>query len=141
MILFGGVGHLLGVCMRKKQCYRMHRMVLMMGIVSSLLVSLAAHAQTAEGSPVTALGTLNGVALACGQPALSARIRELIVSHVSRDRETGVLFETATTDAFLNQGKEGVICPDGKSIADQIENEARLLQNQTQKMNKAHEGI
>ena len=121
--------------MKNTQNHLSHSTRLMIQIAVVLCgigVNTAALSETAETQAVTALGKLNGIALACEQPALSTRIRDLIVSLAPKNRETGVVFETATTDAFLKQGQEGAVCPNGKTLADQIEAQMRILQQQNQ---------
>lgn len=86
--------------------------------------------QAAEASsPLVALGNLNGTALACGQQALTNRIRDLVVNVAPKSREVGEEFEAATTAGFLKQGAEGAVCPDGKSLAEQIDAEAARLKS------------
>lgn len=100
-------------------------------VCSAALVFPIGEVQAAEEtSPVAALGRLNGTALACGQQALTNRIRDLVVNEAPKSREVGEEFEAATTEGFLSQGAEGVVCPDGKALADQIDAEAARLKNQ-----------
>ena len=53
-----------------------------------------------EGSTAVAeLGQLNGIALACKQPALVSRARNAVVSTAPKTREHGEIFENVTTTA------------------------------------------
>ncbi len=83
---------------------------------------------------VSELGALNGIALACSQPALSARAREIMIDTVPKERTIGEYFEQATQQSFLAYGSAGKICPDGKSLAtqvDQVRSKLRLQVNKT----------
>lgn len=98
----------------------------------SLRVSLAAlalaaafpvsgQASSAGTTAVESMGRLNGIALACGQPALSARARDAVIAYGSRDRSTGEAFEAATNATYLSQGAGGAPpCPDARRLAEQI---------------------
>lgn len=87
-----------------------------------LLGAPAAHAaEDALTQAVTEFGTLNGVILACKQHALTARMREIMVDTVPKERNVGELFEDATSKSFLNFGSDGKTCPDGKTLAEQID--------------------
>lgn len=90
-----------------------------------LLAAMARPAWADELSPgmqaVQAIGRLNGIALACGQPALSARAGDAVVATAPKDRLTGSVFEEATNSAYLGQGRSGARpCPDGKGLAERI---------------------
>lgn len=81
-----------------------------------------------EGSDaVEALGRLNGVALACNQPALVSRARNAIVTGTPKTRNYGELFENATSAAYLEQGK-GAACPDTSTLANNIAAAEKRLQ-------------
>ncbi|MBS1141114.1 MAG: hypothetical protein H6R13_2567 [Proteobacteria bacterium] len=83
-------------------------------ILASLTnTSMAADAGTAA---VEALGRLNGVALACQQPALVARARNAVITTAPKTRGYGEIFENATNAAYLEQGK-GAVCPDAASLS------------------------
>lgn len=87
----------------------------------TFLVLGLAHAEAPAAdalAPVAALGRLNGVALACQQPALTARLREIIIGQAPKTRAVGEAFEAASNRAFLDQG--GRACPDGKTLAGEI---------------------
>jgi hypothetical protein len=90
-----------------------------------LLAAMTPPAWAEELSPgmqaVQAMGRLNGLALACGQPALSVRAGDAVVTSAPKERLTGSVFEEATNSAYLGQGRSGARpCPDGKGLADQI---------------------
>lgn len=90
--------------------------------------ALAAGASAAdEGlAAVEALGRVNGLALACQQPALSSRARNAVITGAPKTRGYGEAFEAATSTTFLEHGKGGA-CPDAASLNQQLAAaEARL---------------
>ena len=69
-----------------------------------------------EGSAaVQAIGRLNGIALACQQPALVSRARNAVITSAPKTRDIGEMFEAATNAAYLEQGK-GAACPDVSAL-------------------------
>ena len=100
------------------------RYVLLLSASLALLAG-SAQAENQVGSALLAqvseLGRLNGVALACGQPALTARLREIMVNSVPKTRELGEVYEQASNAAFLAQGLHGAKCPGGKVLAEQVD--------------------
>ncbi|PKO47781.1 MAG: hypothetical protein CVU31_07925 [Betaproteobacteria bacterium HGW-Betaproteobacteria-4] len=97
-----------------------------------LALTLCAVANTAlaadEGAAaVETLGRLNGIALACQQPALVARARNAIITTAPKTRGYGETFESATNAAYLEQGK-GVACPDPASLASDMAAAEKRLQ-------------
>ena len=82
---------------------------------------------------VSELGTLNGVALACKQNALAARMREIMVDTVPKERSVGEQFEQATNASFLAFGSTGQTCPDGKALAEQVDRARDKLRQQAGK--------
>lgn len=91
-------------------------------LVAGLCALLAAPAMHAEEpAALTSLGFLNGMALACKQPALVARLRDAVVSYVPKSREAGEAFEQATNMAFLGYGEGGGVCPDGRTLAEKVD--------------------
>lgn len=102
-------------------------------LLALLLAGLSgfSHAAGTPGAElqqsVSALGQLNGIALACQQMALSARLREILINEAPKEREIGELYEQATQTAFLAQGQEGKSCPDSKAFAVQIDDARTTL--------------
>lgn len=86
-----------------------------------------AHAADEGTAAIEALGRLNGVALACKQPALVSRARNAIVTGAPKTRNVGEAFENATNAAYLEQGK-GAACPDAASLASNITAAEKRLQ-------------
>lgn len=60
---------------------------------------------------IIAMGKINGIALACQQPAIVSRARNAIINLAPKTRANGDTFEEATNAAYLEQGK-GLACPD-----------------------------
>ena len=81
-----------------------------------------------EGSAaVEAIGRLNGIALACQQPALVARARNAVITIAPKTRGYGEAFENATNAAYLEQGK-GATCPDAATQANNMAAAEKRLQ-------------
>ena len=104
-----------------------------MKIIAPLLVlafatisqgSLAADQGTAA---ISELGELNGIALACQQPALVTRTRNIVITAAPKTRDYGEIFENATNAAYLEQGK-GAACPDAATLASRLGDAEKRLQ-------------
>ena len=72
-----------------------------------------------SSAAVQAMGRLNGIALACQQPALVSRARNAVVTTAPKTRGYGELFETATNASYLEHGKGGA-CPDAATLASNL---------------------
>lgn len=96
-----------------------------MKIITPLLVlSLCTIAHTGfaadeSSAAVQAMGRINGIALACQQPALVTRARNAVVTTAPKTRGYGEIFESATNQAYLEQGKGGA-CPDAATLASNL---------------------
>ncbi len=100
------------------------------GLCALLSMTDGIHATTETDSltaTVSSLGRLNGQSLACGQKELSARIKTIMISRVPKTKELSVLFEQATTRAFLAQGGDKSDCPPHPSLELELEVTARPL--------------
>jgi hypothetical protein len=86
---------------------------------------LAADAGTAA---VEALGQINGIALACRQPAIVSRARNAVQTTAPKTRAIGEAFEQATNSAYLEQGK-GRSCPDAATLAGRLKEAEDRLQD------------
>lgn len=86
------------------------------------------HASGEGTAVVTELGQLNGIALACNQPALVSRARNVVVTTAPKTREIGEVFENATNAAYLEQGKSLTPCPDGATLSGRIAASEKRLQ-------------
>jgi hypothetical protein len=111
-----------------------------MKIVAALLaLSLPALANTGlaatdeDMAAVEALGRLNGIALACQQPALVSRARNAVVTTAPKTRSYGEAFEKATNAAYIEQGK-GATCPDAASLASNMAAAEKHLQESFAKL-------
>ncbi|THF61002.1 hypothetical protein [Pseudothauera rhizosphaerae] len=102
-----------------------HRIGILTGACAAALIALALPAHTAQPGgieqAVEELGQLNGLALACRQGALTARVRELLIEVAPKERAIGEHFERATQEAYLEIGRSGGECPDGRTLAAQID--------------------
>jgi len=93
--------------------------------VAALVLSFAAIPAFAadEGSTaLTAIGEINGIALACQQPAIASRARNAVTTTAPKTRANGEFFENATNTAYLEQGKSRP-CPDVATLVKHL-NEA-----------------
>ena len=92
-------------------------------IIAALALGLAlatpAFATDAGSAALTALGEINGVALACQQPAIVSRTRNAVATTAAKTRANGEIFERATNTAFLAQGK-GLPCQDAVTLAERL---------------------
>lgn len=104
--------------------YRMsipYLLAITLGIGANLPAQAEPSPGTQTRSAITALGHLNGIALACGQMALSTRLRDILINEAPKERDIGEIFEQATHATFLTQGKENASCPNSKSLAERID--------------------
>jgi hypothetical protein len=96
----------------------------------ALLIALsAAPASAAEtgAAEIEALGRINGLALACQQPAIASRARNAMITTAPKTRANGELFENATQGAYLEHGKGGA-CPDVAAFAGRLAEAEQRLQ-------------
>jgi len=84
-----------------------------------ILTSPAGFAGDAGTTAIEALGKVNGIALACEQPAVASRARNALVTGAPKTRANGEIFENATNAAYLEQGK-GAACPDAATLSSLI---------------------
>ena len=92
------------------------------------LASPATFAGDAGTTAIEALGKVNGIALACQQPAVASRARNALVTTAPKTRANGETFENATNAAYLEQGK-GAACPDAATLAQLVDAAEKGLQS------------
>ena len=81
-----------------------------------------------EGSAaLTAMGEINGVALACQQMAIVSRARNAITTSAPKTRGNGELFEDATNASFLDFGKSNKTCPDTATLVQRLTDAEKRL--------------
>ena len=99
---------------------------LSLALVLSLNIAPAIAAD--EGSAaITAIGEINGIALACQQMAIVSRARNAVATTAPKTRANGEIFEEATNSNFLAFGKDKKTCPDAAALAQRLnEAEQRL---------------
>ncbi|HEX6734907.1 MAG TPA: hypothetical protein VF096_08830 [Azonexus sp.] len=85
-------------------------------------------ADDAGTAAIASLGQINGIALACQQPAIASRARNAMQTTAPKTRASGEAFEQATSAAFLEQGK-GSTCPDVATLAAQLADAESRLQD------------
>ena len=93
----------------------------------ALALAPAAHAADDGAAAIAALGKINGIALACQQPAVASRARNAMTTTAPKTRDNGERFENATNAAFLEQGK-GAPCPDAATLAARLAEAEKSLQ-------------
>jgi len=98
-------------------------------LAATLLSLSAAQAFAVEdgAAAIEAIGKVNGMALACQQPAIASRARNAVITIAPKTRSSGELFENATNAAYLEQGK-GVVCPDTASFSKALGEAEKNLQ-------------
>ena len=105
-------------------------MKFVLSILATTLLSLSmpqAFAAEQGADAIEALGKVNGMALACQQPAIASRAGNALVTGAPKTRANGELFESATNAAYLEQGK-GAACPDTASFAKMLGEAEKNLQ-------------
>jgi hypothetical protein len=92
-----------------------------------ILFLLAAAAVLAEDAPadvgltaIEALGRINGQALACGEQAIAARAKQVMLKYAPRTPRYGSAFEQATQRGYMDQVK-GQACPADAALATRTE--------------------
>ncbi len=105
-------------------------MKFVLSTLAATLLSLSisqAFAGEQGTAAIEALGKVNGMALACQQPAIASRARNALVTSAPKTRTNGELFENATNAAYLEQGK-GALCPDTASFSTALGEAEKNLQ-------------
>ncbi len=85
----------------------------------ALLALPALAAESAGQAALTAVGEINGTALACQQLAIVSRARNAVATTAPKTRENGEIFEQATNAAFLAQGRNGR-CPEAMQLVERL---------------------
>lgn len=104
-----------------------------LAVLISMSIALPSLATPSAGpeaqAAISTLGNLNGVALACGQMALSTRLRDILINEAPKERDVGELFEQATQASFLAHGQGDAICPESKILAEKIDTARNSMRN------------
>ena len=96
-------------------------------VLAALMGAGTATAADTLTDTVTALGTVNGRALACGHADVVARAKAVMVARVAKTRALGALYEQATQAAFLATGTARDTCPPATVLAVELESVALKL--------------
>lgn len=95
----------------------------------AMAIALPIPAASSEADPlqaaVTALGNINGRALACGHSEVVSRAKAIVIARVVKTRELGEVFEKATSAAFLAQVQRKAECPSRAALTVELEVAAR----------------
>ena len=94
----------------------------------ALALNIAPALAADDGSAaITALGEINGVALACQQMAVVSRARHAITSSAPKTRGNGEIFEESTNASYLEFGKSQKTCPDAATLVKQLNDAEKRL--------------
>ena len=98
-------------------------------LAAALLAVSALPARAADPgtAAIEAIGKVNGMALACEQPAIASRARNAVTTTAPKTRANGEAFENATNAASLEQGK-GAPCPDASALSAALGDAEKNLQ-------------
>ena len=90
----------------------------------------SARAADAEAGllAITALGKLNGQALACSEMPVAARAKLLMLRHAPKTQRFGTAYEESTQAAFLVQTGSKTVCPESLSFVRSLDDLALQLQ-------------
>lgn len=104
---------------------------LVSALAAAMAIALPLPAASSDTDPlravVSALGDINGRALACGHPEVVSRAKAIVIARVAKTRELGEAFENATSTAFLAQGQRKAECPPRAALTVELEVAARSL--------------
>jgi hypothetical protein len=105
----------------------MKSMLFPLAAILASLLPAPAFAADAGSEAIAALGRVNGMALACQQPAIASRARNAMTTTAPKTRSNGEAFENATNAAYLEQGKGGA-CPAAGELAAALGSAEKNLQ-------------
>jgi hypothetical protein len=96
--------------------------LLLLGAVLSAPTLAADAAADVEAGllAITALGKVNGQALACAQLPAAARAKSLMLAHAPKTQRFGDAYEEATQAAYLAQTRAKDACPEPLRLIDQL---------------------
>jgi len=97
-----------------------------------LALSLAlttSHALAADpgAAALTTIGEVNGIALACQQPAIVSRARNAVATTAPKTRANGEIFEEASNASFLDFGNSQKTCPDTATLVKRLNDAEQSL--------------
>ena len=100
-------------------------------LAAALLLALLSAVVAAQPDPrfeaVRGLGSLNGVALACGYLDQTRRMKQALVDHLPRERAYGLAFDESTDQSFRGfLGRHGT-CPGKAGFAGDVDGALETL--------------
>lgn len=96
--------------------------------LSHLLIS-PAHAQADDGlHAIDLLARVNGLALACQEPLVAARAKDLMLRHAPKTARFAAAYDDGTNEAYLAQTRSNAPCPDEITLKFQLATLALKLQ-------------
>ena len=82
----------------------------------------AAESQQSDKlAAITALGSLNGIALHCNGLAETQRIKRALVANLPKRRQLGELFDYETNKSFMAFMEKNGVCPSPQDLAQQVD--------------------
>ena len=94
----------------------------------ALALNITPALAAGEGSAaITAMGELNGVALACQQMAIASRARNSITTTAPKTPGNDELFEASTNASYLDFGKSKKTCPDAATLVQKLTDAEKRL--------------
>jgi hypothetical protein len=94
----------------------------------ALALNIAPASAADEGSAaITAMGEINGVALACQQMAIASRARNAITTTAPKTRGNGEIFEESTNASYLEFGNSKKTCPDTAILVQRLTDAEKRL--------------
>lgn len=91
------------------------------------MISFAQSSEQLEA--ITALGTLNGIALHCNALGETQRIKQVLVARLPKRRQLGELFDYETNRSFLAFIENNRACPSAQSLTQQVDEALDRLQS------------
>ncbi len=105
-------------------------LLLSAGLALMLFKATDAAAQSSEQlAAITALGSLNGIALHCNALSETQRIKRELVATLPKRRQLGELFDYETNRSFMAFIEKNDTCPSPQSLAQQVDEALGRLQS------------
>jgi hypothetical protein len=103
--------------------------LLVTGIAMIFGSTMVAAQDSEQLAAITALGSLNGIALQCGALGETQRIKKALVATLPKRRQLGELFDYETNRSFLAFMENNETCPSPQVLARQIDEALERLRS------------
>ena len=90
-------------------------------LILSAPYAAAESQQSDKLAVITALGSLNGIALHCNGLAETQRIKRALVANLPKRRQLGELFDYETNKSFMAFMEKNGVCPSPQDLAQQVD--------------------